>query len=462
MNILDKVKLTVQKHDMLRAGEHVLIGLSGGADSVCLLAVLDRLKPEMNLRITAAYLDHGLRPAETPAEVDFCRDLCGSFDIPFVIKMLNVLEHSKTEKLSKQESARDLRYRALQEIAAEVGAHRIAIGHHADDQAETILMRLFRGTGPSGMAGIPPVRKNIIRPLIDIERTQIESFLDAEGIAFMVDSSNQRDDYLRNKLRHHVMPAIKKLNRDVIKTMSRTAEICREEERFFGVQVTKTLMKMISRKTDSSIELFIAPMEAMDIVILRRVLRRALDETRGLREIGLVHIGEVIHLIRSGTAGDRVYLPGGRRAIKKYATLLITADVPKRIETLVLDVAQSLPIPETGIVLTSRLIPRQQWDGSFGDGRTSAVFDAARLSLPLIIRSRAAGDFFYPMGFGKRKKIQDFFVDQKIARDERDAVPLLVSNDSIAWVVGYRIDDRYAVGDATEQLVQFQIKPLRI
>ncbi|KAF0185807.1 MAG: tRNA(Ile)-lysidine synthase [Nitrospirae bacterium] len=462
MHILDKVKLTLQKHDMLHAGEHVLVGLSGGADSVCLLTVLDRLKPEMNLRITAAYLDHGLRPEETPQETDFCRDLCGAFDIAFHVQKLNVRAHAKAEKLSTQESARELRYRALQDIAALVGAHRIAIGHHADDQAETILMRLFRGTGPSGMAGIRPVRKNIIRPLIDIERKHIEAFLDAEGIAFMVDSSNLRDDYMRNKLRHHIMPAIKKLNCDVIKTMSRTAEICRDEERYFEVQVTKTLMKLITRKTDTAIELFLSPLEAMDKVILRRVLRRALDETRGLREIGLVHIEEIMRLIRSGAAGDRSYLPGGRRAIRKYATMLITSDIPQTIEPVAFDSSRSLPIPQAGIVLLPRLIARQQWDGSFGDAKTSAVFDAGKLTLPLTVRSRVAGDFFYPFGFGKRKKLQDFFVDEKVARDERDAVPLLLSGDAIAWVAGYRIDARYAVGEATESLLQILIKPLQI
>ena len=447
---------------MLRAGEHVLAGLSGGADSVCLLAVLDRLKPEMNLTISAAYLDHGLRPAETPEEIDFCRDLCGAFDISFHVRRLDVLMHAKSEKMSKQESARELRYRALQEIAASVNAHRIAVGHHADDQAETILMRLFRGTGPSGLAGIPPVRKNIIRPLIDVERKHIEAFLDAEGIAFMVDSSNLRDDYMRNKLRHHVMPAIKSLNCDVIKTMSRTAEICRDEERYFDMQVTKMLMKMITRKTDREIELFITPMETMEPVILRRVLRRALDETRGLREIGLVHIEELMHLIRSGAAGDRIYLPGGRRAIKKYSTFLITANEPKRIEPVSFNMTASVPIPEAGIVLTSTLMPRGEWDGSFGEAATTAFFDADKLSLPLMLRPRIAGDFFYPLGFGKRKKLQDFFVDAKVARDERDAIPLLVSNDTIAWVVGHRIDARYAVDDTTVKLLKCTVKPLRI
>ncbi len=187
----------------------------------------------------------------------------------FQVKKINVLEHAKATKLSKQESARELRYRALKDLAKTFGTQKIALGHHADDQAETILMRLFRGTGPSGLAGIPPVRNGIIRPLIETERKQIEQFLDAEGIGFMVDSSNLHDDYLRNRLRIHIMPAVKKLNRDVIKTMARAADICRDEERYFDLQVTKALMKLITRKTDHSIELFLSPLETMDMVLLR-------------------------------------------------------------------------------------------------------------------------------------------------------------------------------------------------
>lgn len=240
---------------MLSHGDRLLAGLSGGPDSVCLLTVLERLKPEFDLHLSAVYVDHGLRPEETPHEIEFCKDLCGSFDISFSIKHVDVKSVVK-KGVNKQEAARELRYNAFNETAYEVNANRIALGHNADDHAETILMRLFRGTGPYGLSGIPPVRKNIIRPLIEIERTEIERFLENEGIAFIIDSSNLGEEYSRNKIRHSIMPVIKKMNRDFVKTISRTSEIFREEERYFEILVTKILMKMITRKTDKSIELF--------------------------------------------------------------------------------------------------------------------------------------------------------------------------------------------------------------
>ncbi|HMK44145.1 MAG TPA: tRNA lysidine(34) synthetase TilS [Dissulfurispiraceae bacterium] len=462
MEFLERIRATIAKYDLIRTGDHVLVGLSGGPDSVCLLTALDRLKPPYNLTLTAVYLDHGLRPGETPAEKDFCSDLCGSLAVPFLTRNLNVIEHGALHKMSIQESGRELRYRAFQEIAAEISAAKIALGHHADDQAETMLMRLFRGTGPSGMAGIPPVRKNIIRPLIETERHHIEAFLDADGIAFMVDSSNLRNDYLRNKLRHFVMPAVKQLNRDVIKTMCRTADICREEERYFEVLITKTLMKLISRKSATSIELFMTPMEAMDPVILRRLLRRALDETRGLREIGFIHVEEIMHLIKSAAAGDRIYLPGNCRAIKQYSTLLITADPPHKIQPATFDGRSQLPLAEAEMVLLPSVLPRREWDNNPGDGKNMAVLDAGKLSFPLMLRSRKPGDCFYPMGFGKRKKLQDYFVDEKVPRDERDAVPLLVSNDQVVWVVGHRVDARFGVDGSTEQILRIVTRPLKI
>lgn len=462
MHILDKAKQTIHKYSMIRSGDSILVGLSGGPDSVCLLTILERLKPELEITLTAVYFDHGLRPEETPDEIEFCKDLCGSIDVPFHVRSINVLEHAKAARVSKQESARELRYRALRDLVHEVGAQKIALGHHADDQAETILMRLFRGTGPSGLAGIPPVRNNIIRPLIEIERMQIEHFLDAEGIGFMTDSSNLHDDYLRNRLRIHIMPAVKKLNRDVIRTMSRAAEICRDEERYFDLQVTKTLMKLITRKSDRSIELFLSPLETLDIVLLRRVLRRALDETTGLREITFLHIDELIHLIRTGKAGDRIYLPGARRAIKKYATLLITAEQTQAIEAVPFDAAAPVAVTESDMVLVPKILERADWQGAYGNGKQSAVFAFDKLSLPMQIRSRRAGDSFYPLGLAHRKKLQDFFVDEKIPRDERDTVPLLVSGDSVVWVVGHRTDGRFAVDAATRQVLQIDIKPLKI
>lgn len=462
---IKKIKDTIKKHSMLSVGERVLTGLSGGPDSVCLLTVLNRLKDEFKLDLHAIYIDHGLRPDETQREMEFCRNLCEGLNVPFIIRSIDVKSYARERGLNKQEAARDLRYRTFHEVAHEVKAHRIALGHNADDQAETFLMRLFRGSGSTGLSGIPPVRGNIIRPLIEIERKEIEHFLDEEKINFIIDSSNLKEDYLRNKIRLSLIPMVKEFNPNIIQTLAKTTDIRREEERYFEILVTRTLMKLISRKTNERIELFLAPMEAMDRVIQRRVLRRAIEETKGLRGISFIHIEDIVELIKNGKPGDRLYLPKGIRAIKQYSTLIFTSEPPVKLKPYTLEVPGELILKEAGILLKASI---EDFVGAIhelpmlGDGKTMAVFDAEKLKFPLTLRARKPGDFFYPLGFGKRKKLQDYFVDNKILRDERDRVPLVVSGDDIAWVVGYRGDERFKVSEETKRFLRLEVKKLRV
>jgi tRNA(Ile)-lysidine synthase len=457
----DIVQQAISKHSMLSAGEHVLVALSGGADSVCLLLALHKLAAALNLKLSAAYIDHGFRPDEIPAEIEFCEKLCEKLAVPFFVRKIDPAAFAKQEGLGKQEASRELRYKALIEIAAENGCNRIALAHNADDLAETILMHLVRGSGPLGLAGIPPVRKPFIRPLLDIPRKDIEEFVRNEGTGFVTDSSNMTDDYLRNRIRHSVIPILKNINKDFIGTVSRNADILRQEERYLEIQVTKDLMKLISRKTDSRIELFLLPMEALDVAILRRVLRRAVSETRGLRRLGLTNIEDLIKLVKSGRSGDRLYLPDSIRAIKSYSTLILTAEKTPTLGEYTVNGPCSITIREASRVISASLVERSEVE-TFGDGLRIACLDADRLEFPLTIRSRKSGDFFYPLGLGKRKKLQDFFVDEKIPRDERGIVPLLVSNNEICLIIGRRVDDRYKVNDNTKRVLRLELKPSEI
>ena len=445
---------TINKHSMLKGGETVLVGLSGGPDSVCLLTVLHRIKDDFHLTIRAVYVDHNLRPGETPSEIAFCRDICGKMNVDFRVKSVDVKGYVKTYKLNKQEAARELRYKAFYEAAQETSADKIALAHNADDQAETVFMRLVRGTGPSGLTGIPAKRGALIRPLIEIERGEIEDFLESEHIRSIIDSSNLQTDYFRNRFRLMIMPELKKMNPGLIQSVNRTVSILQEEERYLGIIVTKTLMKMISRKTEKRIELFLSPMEAMDIVILRRVLRRAVNETEGLKGIGFIHIDDIIRLIKDGKSGDRLYLPKGIRAIKDYSLVVITSEAPRQIASYELQVPGEVAIVGAGVVIKAFY---EEEAGDFGDGKTTVVLDAADMHVPLKIRPRKPGDWFYPYGFGKRKKLQDFFVDEKVARDERDSIPLVLSGDDIVWVAGYRADNRFRVSGNTKKFLRLVI-----
>ena len=447
---------------MLSGQERVLVALSGGPDSVCLLYVLKDLKEEFRLDLSVLYVDHGLRPEEAVGEKEFCKNLCAKLKLPFLTKSIDVKSYAEENKLNRQEAARELRYRVFEDTSLEINADKVALGHTADDQAETLIMRLLRGSGPAGLSGIPPVRGKFIRPLIAIQRKEIKQYLEGERIDFIVDSSNLKKDYLRNKIRLSLMPLIEEMNPNIIDTLSRTAAIFREEERYFEILVAKALMKLISRKTNSRIELFLSPLVAMEKIILRRTLRRAIDETKGLRGISFVHIEDIIELIKIGRAGDRLYLPHGMRAIKAYSTFTLTSEPPVRLGAYSLEVPGETVLKEARILIQASI--QESQESEIKDRKPSdifAAFDADRLIFPLMIRPRKEGDFFYPHGFGKKKKLQDFFVDEKVPRDERDAIPLIVSGENIIWVIGYRGDERFKVKDETKRVLKLEVKKLK-
>ena len=458
MKLLYKVKTTVAKYSMFSEKDRVLIGLSGGPDSVCLLHALNTLKGEYKLSLHAVYIDHGLRPDEIPAEIEFCKKLCENLGVPFISKSIDVKSYAIDYGLNKQEAARELRYKAFDKTSMEINANRIALAHNADDQAETFFMRILRGAGQKGLTGIPPVRGKIIRPLIAIERKDIEEFLDSISQSFIVDSSNLKKDYFRNWLRLAVMPEFKKQNPTLVNTISRVCEIIREEDNYLELIVTKTLMKLIPKKTDKVIELFLVPLETMDRVILRRVLRRAIDVVKGLRGIGFVHIEDIIELVKKGDSGDRIYLPKGIRVIKGYATLILTSEQPSQLGAYSLNVPEELALKESGILIKSSFADSAEISC---DGKSKVMIDADRIKLPLVVRARKSGDLFYPFGFGKKKKLQDFFVDEKIPRDERDSIPIVVSGDNVVWIAGYRADERFKVTAETKKIALLEIKTLR-
>ncbi|MBI5097710.1 MAG: tRNA lysidine(34) synthetase TilS [Nitrospirae bacterium] len=491
MELLKKVKETINKYSMFSEGDRVLIGFSGGPDSVCLAVILDKLKKDFNLSLYAVYVDHGLRPDEVENEKKFCREFCDKLGIIFFCESVDVGNYARQKGLNKQEAARDLRYKVYEEIAGRINATKVALGHNADDQAETLLMMLLRGSGRKGLSGIPPVRKLelgvrsqesgvkkdklIIRPLIEIERKEIEEFLlqkkgDSQiattnselltlnsKLPFMVDSSNLKNDYFRNWIRLSVIHELKKKNPALIRNICRTMDILREEDDYLEIIVTKTLIRLISRKSDVTIELFLSPLETVEKPILRRVLRRAIDATDGLRGISLAHIEDIIGLIKTGKSGDRVYLPKDIRVIRDYSVLKITSVPPVKIEEHEITPPCEIVIREAGIKI--KALFEEEGYGP-GDNKYSVLLDAGTMIFPLKVRHRTEGDFFYPHGFGKKKKLQDYFVDEKVPRDERDSVPILVSGNDIVWVAGYRTDERFKVTNKTEKFLRIIISKL--
>ncbi|RJQ14674.1 MAG: tRNA lysidine(34) synthetase TilS [Nitrospiraceae bacterium] len=461
MELLKKVKETINRYTMLSEGDCVLVGLSGGPDSVCLAVILDKLKKDFNLSLHAVYVDHGLRPEEVEGEKAFCKEFCDALGINFLYEQVDVRGHAKDRRLNRQEAARELRYGVFDEVAKKINAAKIALGHTASDQAETLLMMLLRGAGRKGLSGIPPVRGRIIRPLIEVERKEIEDFLAHHELRiknyelpYVMDSSNLKKDYFRNWIRLSVIPELSKKNPALIQNICRTMDILREEDEYLEIIVTKTLMRLISRKSMDTIELFLSPLVTMEKPLLRRVLRRALNATEGLRGIGFVHIEDIIDLIKTGASGDRIYLPKDIRVVKSYSTLKLTSAPPVKTGAHSIHVPGEVALKEAGIVIKASLADNAE---DYGDGKSDVVIDADKIHCPLTIRSRQEGDCFYPAGFGRRKKLQDFFVDEKVPRDERDSVPIVLSGNDIVWIAGYRADERFKATDKTKNFLRLII-----
>jgi tRNA(Ile)-lysidine synthase len=449
-NLEAKLKETISKHNMLSRGDYVLLGLSGGPDSTCLLSLLSNLVDEFELTLSAMYIDHGLRPDETPDEIRSCTALCTKLGVSFSVEKIEL----DKEKGNLQESARDNRYWKLEVEALQAGANRIALGHTLDDQVETFMMRVLRGAGPAGLAGIPPVRGKIIRPLIAIRKNEILNYIDEKKLTYCTDSSNLKTDYLRNRLRKEIMPTLEDINPSLTETLGRTMDILAEEEKYFFIQVNKTLMRMISSKGDDHIELFQIPMETLDRAILRRVLRRAVQETRDLKRLGHVHIEDIIRLIKEGHPGGSLDLPNGIKVIRKYSTLLITSAPPVRISEQEILEQGIIALPELRKKISIKIVDAKP---AAKPGSNHCVLDAEKTTLPLKLRAREDGDLFYPSGFGRKKKLQDFFVDAKVPRYERDAIPIITCGDDIVWIAGYRADERYAATEKTRSFLVLEL-----
>ncbi|MBF0567738.1 MAG: tRNA lysidine(34) synthetase TilS [Nitrospirae bacterium] len=450
---IDRIKDTIGKYSMLRDGDTIIVGLSGGADSVTLLHVLRGL--DCGLSLCAVYIDHGLRPAETPHEVEFCASLCKGIGVSFCHEQISLPPKIIA---NTQDTLRELRYEILEKIAYERGAVRIALGHNKDDQAETVLLNFLRGSALSGLGGIPPCRGKIIRPLIETTRVDIEKYLDSNGLTFVTDSSNLTQKYKRNKVRLTLLPALKAYNPNIVDTLSRNADIIRDENSYMERVAIKKTMTLISRKSDQRVELFLSPLQTIEKSVLRRVLKTALSSVDTLKGIGAVHIDDIIGLVNNAATGASIRLPKGIRAIKGYSILTITnEDKPVQINTYALNTPGELAVKEAGVVIRATLTDAAE----VAPDRRSIVLDGERLINPLTVRGRCNGDYFYPMGFGKRKKVQDFFVDEKVPKDERDSVPLVYSGGDLVWIAGMRGDERFRPTAETKIFVKLELLQMK-
>jgi tRNA(Ile)-lysidine synthase len=336
MTIKEKAKRAIAKHKMLSSGDTVLVGVSGGPDSMALLYILMDLRDEYGITLRVAHLNHGFR-REAADEADFVRRITSSLDIPAVIRFIDVPSIMEKEGLSAQEAARNVRYAFFKEAAKETGANKVALAHTSDDQAETVLMRLLRGSGPQGLSGIPPVRDmlgdcpylraarrrigtvpgmevngqqlTIIRPLMDCSRKEIEGYLSERGIPFVTDISNLKMGYLRNRVRMELIPFLEGYNPNIKETLIRTGELAYRDEDFLETEADKAYQSITVPSVDGLTMEFKA-LKGLHAAISSRVIRRGIMEVKGdMKRISFEHISDILSLLHSGEGRWSLHLP---------------------------------------------------------------------------------------------------------------------------------------------------------
>ncbi len=424
-----------------------------------MLDLFHRLKQEIDFPLSVAHLNHSLRGEESDRDEEFTGSMTKRMGMPFHSRTLppGALDDSGE---GLEAAARRARYAFLEETARRIGAHRVALGHTREDQAETLLLRLLRGSGPRGLAGIyPVVEGTFIRPLLDVSRGIVEPYLEARGLSARVDSSNADLSRGRNRVRRLLLPILREqFNPEIVETLSRTAEILREEEAYLD-QVTRDLEGRALRRVGLELYLSIPILRALPATLRRRLLRRALEEAvgRGRRApSGYDQIEAVERLLEEGRHGAARSLADGLEARVLYAELaLLTPGSPSEEGVEVpLPVPGEAVLPGLGVRLSALRLPASD----IGDPRKRgasdrALLDADALPGPLCVRARRPGDVFRPLGSAGESKLKSYLIDRKVPRPIRDKIPLVVSGNRIAWVVGFQIDDRYKVTPGTRRVV---------
>ncbi len=455
--LVAEVRACIEAHAMLPQGAKVVVAVSGGADSMALLFALFQLRSMYNMTLIVAHVNHQLRGEEAEQDALFVEQQAAQLGLPFHQTCVDVKALQQSSGISVQQAARQLRYRFLYALHQALNATRIALGHTADDQAETLLMRLVRGSGPTGFAGIPTVRLPFIRPLITVSRPVIYSYLQSEHCPWVEDSSNAHMIYLRNRVRLDLLPKLQQYNPQIVRRLNELADMLRADSQVLEQQVDEWALQTLAWQAQSRVEICCRLFGLAPMAIQRRLLRRVIEALAASPEaVGFRHIESLRQFIVSEKHGRRCSLPGEIGAERRAETILLwnASKTPALSYVLVLPVPGKVDIIPLNIRLIADIISKPCNLGRIGP--QWALLDLDRTICPLHVRFRQPGDRFYPLGSPGSKKLQDFFVDTKIPCGERPYVPLVVSNHEIVWIVGHRIAEPFKLRPETNRVLRLQ------
>jgi len=461
---------------MLSYGERVGIAVSGGPDSVALLNALIEIAPEYGLELSVLHLNHGIRGEASDRDEAFVREEAKSKGLPFRGKRVSVPDIMKKRKGSLEEIAREERYRFFEEIIREDDLNKIAVGHNLDDQAETVIIKFLRGSGMEGLRGMLPVRDGIyIRPLINVARSEIDSFLEKEGIGFVRDGSNENLQFLRNRIRNELIPELRdKYNNALVDTLNRTATILRIEDDFIEQTVEEILVDWGIPRDENEVRIEIKKLATLHKALRQRIIKELLEDKATSRKgIGYRHVRAVMDLVEGDNVSGLLSLPCHILIAREYDTISISRkeglqhssglkDEERRVSegkgvgeySYRVHIPGGITVPDTGMSFRFDFVGSDEIDVR----SEHAVFiDYNKIVPPLYIRNLREGDRIQPFGMEGRRKLSDIFIDKKIPKGKRKDIPFIADGESVLWVPNITLSQRVKITDMTEKVVKVEI-----
>jgi tRNA(Ile)-lysidine synthase len=474
MTLQDQVKKTIEKHQMIAPGEGLLVAVSGGPDSVALLHILYSLREDLRLRLEVAHLQHGIRGVEAQEDAKFVAQLAAKLRLPLHLKEIDLPRiRSAAGKGNLEALARAERYRFFAAVARERKLGKIATAHTQDDQAETVLMWLLRGSGLKGLGGMPLVhpldlanvelasRLLVVRPLLYVSRAEIEEYLKEKDLTFRLDRSNQDLSFLRNWIRLKLIPQLKeKIDGNLLARLAQQTELIRQEDDLMD-GLARGVLDEIRTAEGINRGSLLRHSKAMQ----RRLLRLWIEATRGhLRGLDFQHVESLLDLIADGPPQGRLSIPGGWQLVKEYETLKLDKQSRKMGQqcpcySYNLRAGKDLLIHEAGLTIQSLEISPSL--AGLPDNFMEAVFDIASLTADLTLRNFRRGDRFQPLGMTGHKKVKELFIEKKVPLAVRASLPLLVLGDEVIWIPGYGRSEYGKVTRVTKAILHLKAVPVR-
>lgn len=437
---------------MINKGEGIILGVSGGADSVCLLTVLNELKGLFDMELYVVHINHGIRGIEADNDEKYVEAMCSSMNIWFRAYRYDVPSLAEKNGLSEEEMGRNIRYDVFEKVRKEVGASKIAVAHNSNDSVETILYNMCRGTGIKGMCGIPPVRGNIIRPIMCCSRNEIEEYLHNRNICYKIDSTNLRGEYTRNKIRLELIPYINEnINSGSQEHILNLAWQLSSIEKYINYESEKAYLQSV-KEIEGEIRIDTGLLKKYPDIIRQEVVRKCIEKVAGkLKDITSGHIVSVMELIDNIT-GKQVNLPYNIICENIYGYCRIRKN---RSAVTHLKPIEAIAPGEYILENGSKFILTLENSVNFKEKIYTKWFDYDRIKNVMQIRFRQNGDFL-EVANGGHKKLKSYFIDEKVPREQRDTVPLLSDGSHIIWIVGYRISEAYKITDSTKNVLKVQ------